>query len=96
MSWKVRQSPDEGRARKFRLWRRRVLLKKGARLHAQMRANSDDGSLAMLDEEGIVISWYGDGADDTRADRRLDPCKLPESGEAWRASSSNAGTTRAL
>lgn len=72
MSWKVRQSPDEGRARKSRLWRRRVLLKKGARLHAQMRANADEGSLAMLDEEGIVISWYSDGADGIRIDRLLD------------------------
>lgn len=72
MSWMVRQSPDERRAQKSRLWRRRVLLKKGARLHAQMRANADDGSLAMLDEEGIVISWYSDRADDIRTDRLLD------------------------
>ncbi len=72
MSWMVRKSPDEQRARKSRLWRRRVLLKKGARRYAQMRANSDDGSLAMLDEEGVVISWYSDSSEDIRTDRLLD------------------------
>lgn len=72
MSWLVRQASDERRATKSRLWRRRVLLKKGARLHAQMRANADEGSLAMLDEEGVVVSWYGDRPEDTRTERLLD------------------------
>lgn len=64
MSVMVRQTRDERKAQRSRLWRRRVLLKKGARLHAQMRANADDGSLAMLDEEGVVVSWYGERPDD--------------------------------
>lgn len=72
MSWMVRQPSDERRTQKSRLWRRRVLLKKGARLHAQMRANADNGSLAMLDEEGIVISWYNDHVDGIRTDQLLD------------------------
>lgn len=73
MSWMVRQaSPDERRQRKSRLWRRRVLQKKGARLHAQMLANGDDGALAMLDEEGVVVSWYSDRSDEMRPDRPLD------------------------
>lgn len=73
MSWMVKQaSPDERRARRARLWRRRVLLKKGARLHAQMLANADDGALAMLDEDGVVVSWYSDGPDDTSPERLLD------------------------
>lgn len=71
MSWMVRH-PDERRAQRSRLWRRRVLLKKGARLHAQMRANADDGSLAMLDEEGMVISWYNDRAEGIRTDLLLE------------------------
>ena len=39
-------------------WRRRVLVRKGARLHAAMLEQSDGGSLAMLDALGVVVSWY--------------------------------------
>jgi hypothetical protein len=72
MSWLVRQKPDERRAEKSRLWRKRVLQKKGARLHAKMSAAADNGSLAMLDEEGVVVSWYGDGPANASPDRLLD------------------------
>jgi hypothetical protein len=39
-------------------WRRRVLVRKGARMHASMLQRSDGGSLAMLDAFGIVVCWY--------------------------------------
>jgi hypothetical protein len=54
------KTPSAERIKKLRLWRQRVLLKKGARLHAKMLANADGGSLAMLDEDGVVVSWYGE------------------------------------
>jgi len=44
---------------KVRSWRRRALLKRGARMHAAMGANARNYSLAMLDEAGVVVSWYG-------------------------------------
>ncbi|HEY0687259.1 MAG TPA: PAS domain-containing protein [Steroidobacter sp.] len=56
------------RSDKIRCWRRRALLKRGARLHMTMVANAQSNSLAslaMLDEAGTVVSWYGspDGRD---------------------------------
>lgn len=42
-------------------WRRRVLIRKGARLHASMLERSDGGSLAMLDSLGMVVCWYEGG-----------------------------------
>ncbi|GFE80244.1 hypothetical protein GCM10011487_22440 [Steroidobacter agaridevorans] len=56
------------RSDKIRSWRRRALLKRGARLHMTMVANAQSNSLAslaMLDEAGTVVSWYGspDGRD---------------------------------
>jgi hypothetical protein len=56
------------RSDKIRSWRRRALLKRGARLHMMMVANAQSNSLAslaMLDEAGTVVSWYGspDGRD---------------------------------
>jgi hypothetical protein len=53
------------RSDKIRLWRRRALLKRGARLHVEMAASKQSSSLAMLDEAGIVVCWYGstDGRD---------------------------------
>lgn len=53
------------RSDKIRLWRRRALLKRGARLHMKMASNTQSSSLAMLDEAGIVVCWYGspDGRD---------------------------------
>jgi hypothetical protein len=50
---------------KVRSWRRRALLKRGARMHSAMGPDAKDYSLAMLDETGVVVSWYGraDGND---------------------------------
>jgi hypothetical protein len=51
--------PADRRAQKIRTWRRRALLKRGTRLHLAMGAKAQLCSLAMLDERGVVISWYG-------------------------------------
>ncbi|WP_116810126.1 hypothetical protein [Steroidobacter cummioxidans] len=57
--------PTDGRSDKIRLWRRRALSKRGARLHMKMAAAGRSSSLAMLDETGVVVCWYGspDGRD---------------------------------
>lgn len=57
--------PQDRRAERIRMWRRRALLKRGARLHIKMTAQGQSSSLAMLDETGIVVCWYGspDGRD---------------------------------
>jgi hypothetical protein len=47
------------RADKVRSWRRRALLKRGARLHLAQRLDTQPSSLAMLDEAGMVVCWYG-------------------------------------
>jgi hypothetical protein len=49
-----------GRTERVRAWRRRVLLRRGARKRAVMGSDADSCSLAMLDETGVVVSWYGD------------------------------------
>lgn len=46
------------RAERIRSWRRRALSRKGAQLYSAMRAGSQTGSLAMLDEGGMVVAWY--------------------------------------
>ncbi len=51
--------PDNSRSDKIRLWRRRALSKRGARLHTKMAADAQSNSLAMLDETGVVVCWYG-------------------------------------
>jgi hypothetical protein len=43
---------------KIQSWRRRVLLRKGALKHAAMGAAAGKCSLAMLDAQGVVVSWY--------------------------------------
>lgn len=60
-----RPTAADRRSEKIRSWRRRALLKRGARLHTGMAANAQASSLAMLDEAGIVVCWYGnpDGGD---------------------------------
>jgi hypothetical protein len=57
--------PADSRSEKIRLWRRRALSKRGARLHTKMTADGQSSSLAMLDETGVVVCWYGstDGRD---------------------------------
>lgn len=53
------------RSEKVRSWRRRALLKRGARLHIAQGVKAERNSLAMLDEAGMVVCWYGcaDGHD---------------------------------
>jgi hypothetical protein len=46
------------RAERVRGWRRRALMRKGARLYSTMSATADFGSLAMLDEDGFVVAWF--------------------------------------
>jgi hypothetical protein len=46
------------RADKIRSWRRRALLKRGAWLHIEQSVDALS-SLAMLDEAGLVVCWYG-------------------------------------
>lgn len=43
---------------KVQTWRRRGLQRKGAHLRIAMEASAEEYSLAMLDEAGIVVSWY--------------------------------------
>lgn len=55
----TRESTDRrGMKPKVMEWRRRVLVRKGARMHASMLEQSDGGSLAMLDGLGVVVGWY--------------------------------------
>lgn len=60
------------RSDKIRSWRRRALLKRGARLHMGMASNTPSSSLAMLDETGIVLCWYGASEGDYVADEVVD------------------------
>jgi hypothetical protein len=67
ISKRDQHKPADSRSEKIRLWRRRALSKRGARLHTKMRADGNSNSLAMLDETGVVVCWYGslDGRDYT-------------------------------
>ena len=47
------------RAERIRSWRRRVLQRRGARMHAALGVDAENHSLAMLDEAGVVVAWYG-------------------------------------
>jgi hypothetical protein len=71
------------RADKIRSWRRRALLKRGARLHIAQGLDPQRSSLAMLDEAGMVVGWYGcsNGHDYVSAevvDRHLSLFYVPE------------------
>lgn len=59
------------REQRLHSWRRRVLLKKGARLHAASLRRGDRCSLAMLDSNGVVVAWYGDSKDSSRVDTHI-------------------------
>lgn len=61
------------KAAKIRSWRRRVLIRRGATMHSALGGAAYDSSLAMLDEMGMVVSWYGstDGRD-RRAEHVVD------------------------
>lgn len=41
-----------------RMWRRRALMRKGALLYSKATLSGTFISLAMLDEDGVVIGWY--------------------------------------
>jgi hypothetical protein len=74
---------QQRRADRVRSWRRRVLLRRGARLHAAMTRQVKDCSLAMLDETGIVVSWHGQlgaglGASDDVVNRHVSQFYIPE------------------
>lgn len=61
---------------RIRAWRRRVLLRRAALMRAALGADVQNCSLAMLDERGVVVSWYGrrcepDLGDDSVVDRPL-------------------------
>lgn len=71
------------RADKIRSWRRRALLKRGARLHIAQGLDTQPCSLAMLDEAGTIVCWYGcsNGHDYVSADvvdRHLSLFYVPE------------------
>jgi hypothetical protein len=55
----ARPTAADRRADKIRSWRRRALLKRGARLHVAQGLDEQPSSLAMLDEAGMVVCWYG-------------------------------------
>ncbi len=63
----AKRDPTDRRGMKPKVmeWRRRVLVRKGARMHALMLERSDGGSLAMLDARGVVVGWY-EGSGRTR------------------------------
>jgi hypothetical protein len=76
-------APSGRCSERVRLWRRRVLLKRGARMHAAMGIDGRICTLAMLDETGVVVSWYGraggtDGTADQVLDRHVSQFYIPE------------------
>jgi hypothetical protein len=68
------------RTERTRSWRRRVLLRRGARMHAAMAGDSENCSLAMLDEDGVVVSWYGlvGTSSEHTVDRHVSQFYIPE------------------
>lgn len=52
---------------KVRMWRRRWLQLRGVHMRMNMAANVGEYSLAMLDEAGVVVSWYERAAIDAAA-----------------------------
>jgi hypothetical protein len=71
---------EERRSERIRSWRRRVLLKRGARMHASMARDSESCTLAMLDETGMVVAWYGRGGESSErvVDRHVSQFYIPE------------------
>jgi hypothetical protein len=69
------------RADKIRSWRRRALLKRGAWLHIGQSLDAPPRSLAMLDEAGLVVCWYGCSNDfvaEDVVDRHLSLFYIPD------------------
>jgi len=71
---------DQRRTDRVRSWRRRVLQRRGALMHTALVRESEHSSLAMLDETGIVVSWYGEaGASSEQVvDRHVSQFYLPK------------------
>ncbi len=80
----MKRKDDEHRADKVRSGRRRVLLRRGALMHAALGGpDAKDCSLAMLDEEGVVVSWYARTGGEGRlaepvVDRHVSQFYVPE------------------
>jgi hypothetical protein len=51
---------DGRRTERVRSWRRRVLQRRGAVMHSAMTRDGASSWLAMLDQTGVVVSWYGE------------------------------------
>ena len=78
-----RPTAADRRSEKIRSWRRRALMKRGARLHVAQGLKSERSSLAMLDEAGMVVCWYGcaeghDHAAEDVVDRHMSLFYVPE------------------
>jgi hypothetical protein len=76
---RVPATADERRTNRVRSWRRRVLQRRGALMHSAMVRDGENSSLAMLDESGVVVSWFGQAGarDDHVVDRHLAQFYLP-------------------
>jgi hypothetical protein len=70
---------EECRTDRIRSWRRRVLQRRGALMHSAMARDGANSSLAMLDETGVVVSWYGQvgAVDEHVVDRHVSQFYLP-------------------
>jgi hypothetical protein len=73
------KTADECRTDRVRAWRRRVLQRRGARMHAAMARDGRNLSLAMLDDTGVVVSWYDQAGvrDEHVVDRHVSQFYLP-------------------
>jgi len=80
---RIPATAQQRRADRVRSWRRRVLLRRGARIQAVMALQAKNRSLAMLDETGLVVSWHGQlgagqRASDDIVDRHVSQFYIPE------------------
>ena len=71
--------PKQSSGDRVRSWRRRVLQRRGALMHAALARELEHASLAMLDETGVVVSWYGQVGASTEdaVDRHVSQFYLP-------------------
>jgi hypothetical protein len=70
---------DQRRIDRVRSWRRRVLQRRGALMHTALLRECEHSSLAMLDEAGIVVAWYGEAGASSEhvVDRHVSQFYLP-------------------
>jgi hypothetical protein len=71
---------DKRRTDRVRSWRRRVLQRRGALMHAAMARDTETSWLAMLDETGMVVAWYGHSGEGSEhvVDRHVSQFYTPE------------------